>query len=133
MDLNVKNGLVNDEIDWHLRLPISCCTVARIEIVGNDLIALLCAEMVVEVVVDMMNDSLVVTNLRLRGGRVLWEARGAWKHVVPLARFARHPSNALNRPGSSRARFSARWSAPEEDRKVPGGMRGFFSGNPAWA
>jgi site-specific DNA recombinase len=73
------------------------------------------------------------SNLRLRGGRVLWEARGAWKHVVPLGRFANDPSDALNTPDTSDPRFSARWSLSRRDRRVPAGFQVFFNENAAWA
>jgi hypothetical protein len=73
------------------------------------------------------------SNLQLQGGRVLWEARGAWKHVVPLARFARRPSNALTKTDASQQPFSVRWSAPPKDRMAPGEVQTFFNGNPAWA
>ncbi len=72
------------------------------------------------------------SNLQIRGGRVLWEARGPWKHVAPLAHFAPRSSDALNAADASHQPLSARWSGFGPGRTDLGAIQGFFNGNQAW-
>jgi site-specific DNA recombinase len=72
------------------------------------------------------------SNLFVRDGKIVWEARGAWKHVVNAGFFRNRPSAPAGFVGTPSTIFSS-WSAMSSAaRRLHDGIATFFGDDPSW-
>jgi len=73
-----------------------------------------------------------VVLLLVRDGKIVWEPRGAWKHVVNQGSFAQPALAVVNGSASPSTTFSSGSAMPSAAWRLRDAIIAFFDEHPGW-